>query len=72
LSSSFIYFLAAALGSYDLTVFTVMPDDTTNETTMDNASSLSTFGIIYMVIYLFVNMILMLNMIIAILAEVFA
>jgi hypothetical protein len=39
---------------------------------MENAERLSSFGVIYMVVYLFVNMILMLNMIIAILAEVFA
>lgn len=50
----------------------MVPNDPTDEEAYENATSLSNFGILYMVVYLFINMILMLNMIIAILAEVFA
>lgn len=70
---SFIYFLSAALGSYDFTVFDVkVSDDEMNDVRARNAEALGDFGTIYMIFYLFVNLILMLNMVIAILAEVFA
>jgi hypothetical protein len=69
---SFIYFLSAALGSYDFSVFTVkVSDDEMNDVRAKNAEALGEFGTIYMIFYLFVNLILMLNMVIAILAEVF-
>lgn len=66
---SFIYFLSAALGNYDLTIFKISVDaGYTNDVREINALALNEFGIIFMIIYLFVNMILMLNMVIAILA----
>jgi hypothetical protein len=72
LQTSFVFFLQAALGSYDFSIFKVTPNDTGDQEAMENAKRISEWGVIYMVVYLFVNMILMLNMIIAILAEVFS
>jgi predicted permease len=72
LYDSFIYFLSAALGNYDIAVFEVkVTDDEINDERVYNALVLGKFGVFYMIVYLFVNMVLMLNMVIAILAEVF-
>ena len=73
IKDTFFYFLQAALGSYDFDTFDMSSvlDGDDDDVKINNAKRLSSFGEIYLVLYLFVNMILMLNMVIAILAEVF-
>ena len=70
--SSFTFFLLAGLGSFDLTVFDVKPEDGADEEVIKNATALAELGVIFMIVYLFINLILMLNFVIAILSEVFS
>jgi hypothetical protein len=69
---SFVFYLSCALGGYDFSVFLAEPEENATQLAKDNAKSLYEFGIIFMVFYLFVNLVIMLNMVIAILAEVFS
>ena len=70
--TSFLYYLSAALGGYDFSVYTVEVEAEASKVAKENAKSLEEFGILFLIVYLFVNLIIMLNMVIAILAEVFS
>ena len=69
--TTMIFFIEAALGKYDLSIFEVSPVNETEEA-IDRANFLSQFGIYFMLVYLLINIILMLNFVIAIMNNSYA
>ena len=66
-----VYFIQAALGNYDLETFVIAPKDDTEEQ-VEIAEGLSQLGIYYMLVFLLINMVLMLNFVIAILGNTYS
>ena len=66
-----VYFIQAALGNYDLETFVIAPKDDTEEQ-VEIAEGLSQLGIYYMLVSLLINMVLMLNFVIAILGNTYS
>jgi hypothetical protein len=63
------YFIQASTGNYDLDVFMNEPKDDGSDEDLESAEFLSRVGSYYMLVYLLINTVLMLNFVIAILGN---